>query len=184
MIEASIDALRGACAAFGLMLACSCQAAGIDVKGIALGADERILVEALRRPQCPMPNTDDRFDRVCFSLDETFGGAPASIYVGIIGASIAFVSIEVESSSFQEVVGALTAKLGAPSKKQKITVTTRFGTTLDNQVMIWKRGPDVLVARQYDGTLEKASFTLSSDSARKEIDKHKKDASKVRAADL
>ncbi len=161
----------------------SAQEGRIDLKSVTLGASEAQVTARFPGITC-RDRSVATAERMCTVLKETYGGAEASLSFALIGGKVSNMGARLNSRDFANVVAAMRERFGSPSSEENETVTNPMGARFDNQVLTWRRGGEVVVARHYSGSLDRASVTFVSEAAIEDFKRRSRDKSRERAKDM
>jgi hypothetical protein len=97
----------------------------------------------------------------------SFGGVTVDFaHANFREGKLVEISLTINERSFDALTGAVTERLGKPTKVIDSAIQTRGGATLQNREMIWERPSMVLTVERYGSTIEKGSAILTTPQER------------------
>lgn len=168
-----------------LFMSAACFAAdsGFDLKGIALGASEADVTARFPTVTCRDRGTATA-ERLCTVLKDSYSGAEAGLFFSLIGGKVSNMSARFNSRDFANVVAAMKERFGPPSSEEIETVSNRMGVQFQNQMLTWIRSGEIVVARRFAGSLDRASVTFISKAFIQEFERRHGNERRERAKDL
>jgi len=179
---------------FAALFAVSAIAAAqgtIDFRGVPLGASEAEFRAQLRGFQCrAVPAGGEQVaDRICVPEDypeeRKFGGAATTTLFAAF-ASDRFVGMLAvfDTRDFEKVREALAEKFGRPISTDHPEFLTRGGLRTANEVVTWRRGSGVVIARRYGNTINEATVQYADEAGIATLQPRAKEAAKKNAKSL
>jgi hypothetical protein len=103
-------------------------------------------------------------------LSDIAGHRATSFDFNFFSHRLMHASTSLSSSAFNDVVTALSATYGPPDKKDTEELQNRAGAKFTNTIVSWKRDGAILRVSQYAGSLDKSSYSLTSDDYSPEVE--------------
>ena len=107
------------------------------------------------------------------SLSDIAGHRAQSFDFNFVGARLMRASTSLSSIAFDDVARGLTAKYGAPDKTDTEQLQNRMGATFTNVIHYWTRDGATLRLSKYSGSLDTASYSLTSDEYWAEVERRR-----------
>ena len=107
------------------------------------------------------------------ALSDIAGHRARSFDFNFLGARLMRASTSLPSIAFGDVVRGLTAKYGPPDKTDTEQLQNRMGATFTNVIHYWRRDGATLRLSEYSGSLDTASYSLTSDEYWAEVEKRR-----------
>ncbi len=156
---------------------------GFDLKGVALGASEAEVTGRFPTVTCRDRNAAT-VERMCVVLKDTYGGAEASLFFALIDGKVSNMSARFNPRDFANVAAAMKERFGSPFSEETETLSNRMGAQFQNQVLTWKRSGELVMAKRYSGSLNRASVTFLSEASIEDFKRRSGQEKRERAKDL
>jgi hypothetical protein len=154
------------CLALAFAPAFAFAQATIDFRGVPLGATEAEFSAKLPGFNCrgPAPGAEHLADRLClagpgaFKADRMFGGVETTmLFASFVADRLVGVSASLSPRDFSAVLAALQEKFGKPNLIERPEFQTMGGVKTQNEVVTWKRGNGIVVARRFARAIDESS---------------------------
>lgn len=126
--------------------------------------------------------TSDRDPRT--QLSDIAGHRATSFDFNFFGNRLMQASTSLSSLAFDDLVAALSARYGPPGKKDTEELQNRAGAKFTNIIVFWKRDGATLRVSQYAGSLDRSSYSLTSDDYWPEVEKRRATRAKASTKSL
>jgi hypothetical protein len=154
------------CAALAFLPALAGAQAAIDFRGVPLGATEAEFAAKLPGFNCrgPAAGAEHLADRLCvagpgaFREDRMFGGVETKmLFASFVADRLVGVSAAFNPRDFSAVLAALHEKFGKPNSIERPEFQTMGGVKTQNEVVTWKRGNGIVMARRFARAIDESS---------------------------
>lgn len=155
----------------------------LDIKGVRLGMSQNDVKALEPEIFCAAYSTSESDTACYFKGLLTYAGTRAELFVLLKQDKVTTAWVTVDSADFENVVLAITEKLGEPSSKTTDRVQNLSGAKFDNYSFHWVRKGEILSARKYTEKITQSKISLSEFNPLDDLRKYK-NRIKERSRDL
>lgn len=151
------------------------QGADVSYKGVGLGATMAAFKAALPDHECYTRHctysSKSCIDKITVSAQSvvecrtrnSFGGInPLSVTSSFRDDQLVSITFAIAVPAYENLVGALTERLGAPSDARTFSVQNRAGATLENSESRWRKESFFIVVSRYGNSIDRGFVLFST----------------------
>lgn len=172
-----------------------------DFKGVSLGAsqtefreknplfrcnDRFCNLDGLNLADCRQPMHDPAY-RACMDAHKaaaTYATVPALMHATFQNDALAQVTILFQPRDFQTIADALSQRYGKPRSRKSEVLQNRMGATLENEVLMWDAGGDLIRVTRYGSNITRGSVILIAREEAQRMESERNSRKKAAPGDL